>query len=1337
MVESASVYIPIDRREALARGDALPTRTQGAALLADISGFTPLTEALARELGRKRGAEELTQQLNAIYGAVIAEVDRYRGVVISFSGDAITCWFDGDDGARAAACALAMQRVMQPFAVVTTPSGATVSLAIKVAVAAGAARRFQVGDPAIQYIDTLAGATLDRLAAVEQSARTGEVRASPDVIERLGARLVTEADGVLLELKPPPAPEPWPSTSSQTLTEEQVRAWLLPEVYERVRARQERFLAELRPAVTLFVRFGGMDYDADEAAPEKLDAYIRWAQRIVNGHEGALLQLTFGDKGAYYYCAFGAPLAHDDDPARAVASALALRQLPAELSYITGVQIGISQGLMWTGPYGGPTRRTYGIIGDEVNLAARLMSQAQPGEILISQRIAEAAGRLYHIRAIGPMPVKGKQTPVVVSQVLERRQPSAPRVAALFANPLVGRSAELRQMTEALDMAARGQGQIFRIVGAAGVGKSHLAAELLERAGARAIGVGVGGCQSTTERTAYAPWRQIFYTLLRLASDREAEETQAREIEAVEAFIERVNPDWRIRLPLLGDLLGLPIPDNATTAAFEPRLRQSALFDLAVEMIQHWTGEQPLLLMIDDAHWMDEASQGLTLALGRALARTPLLLLLVHRPPLTGTDILPALSDLPMHQGLTLDELTAEGITELLQHKLGGPPGALMLSLLMAETQGNPFFVEELIDSLSEAGNLYQRPTGEWVLSDWMFTALQQSNSLVRSADGHWRLAPHVSLSAIDLGLPDSIQGVVLSRIDRLPQPHRLTLKVASVIGRSFAVDLLNHAHPSAPDEATLAEQVDTFEARDFTRPETPARQAHTFKHTVTRDVTYETLLFDQRRQLHRAVGSALEALTPGAVSQLAYHTFTGEDWERALRYQRAAGQQAQRLFVNHEGVEHFRKALLCAGHLPPEHTAGQRQQIHAGLGELLTTTGQYDQALEHLQAALSLAEASGDVEAQARACHRIAYACELRSEYALALGWIQKGLQILGEQETALTAELLALFGLIHNRQGNYELALERCEKSINVARQLNNASVLARAYNARAQVSYAEGNSTGAIEYYQRAAALYQQVENIQGQAMSYNGLGNSFQNMGRWPEASRYLRQAQEIFTRTGDVRWTAVTSNNLGEIARLQGRLDEALDFYSTALLSLEKIGGSRYVQGVFTMNLGATYLRRGDLEPARRFLHLSLQHFEQAQSRDFLAELRGYSAEAALAAGDLAEAEAQAQGALALARELQARGEEGKLLRVLADIASAAGRLDDAEAHLVQSIAILEEVQQEYYLARSQLTLAEVYCAQNRRGQSQTLLETCKPVLQRLDAALDLAVLQALEARLAT
>lgn len=419
-MENPVAYIPIDRRLALAEGRELPERTQGAALFADISGFTPLTEMLARTLGPKRGAEELTRYLNQVYDALITELHRFGGSVLGFSGDAITCWFDEnskqthteaeDEAAsglklatlRATASALAMQTAMVQFANLEVVEGGTVSLAMKAAVATGPVRRFIVGDPEYTLLDVMAGQTLEHLASAEHQANKGDV-----ILDEAAARLIKdqiilhewrtdhhsgEPFAAITGLMGNVPTHPWPMLNEEQFGMDAACPWLIPAVYRLLRAGQGQFLAELRPASALFLRFTGIDYDQDTDAPKKLDTFIRQVQRILARFDGSLLQLTIGDKGSYLYASFGAPIAHEDDVDRAVSAALELQALPGVLEFLSPLQIGITYGRMRVGAYGGTARRTYGVLGDAVNLSARLMQAAQPGQTLANDEAYTRAG---------------------------------------------------------------------------------------------------------------------------------------------------------------------------------------------------------------------------------------------------------------------------------------------------------------------------------------------------------------------------------------------------------------------------------------------------------------------------------------------------------------------------------------------------------------------------------------------------------------------------------------------------------------------------------------------------------------------------------------------------------------------------------------------------------------------------------------------------------------------------------------------------------------------------------------------------------------------------------
>ncbi len=510
-------FLPVDRLHGLSRasaqGDALDgraSRVTGAALLADVWGFTVLADALASAFGPHRGAEELTRHLNLVYGALIGAVDRFGGSVLGFSGDAITCWFacaretkPGDEGEpiveasrRAATCAMAMQEAVRAFARIEVPGmgAGAVSIAPKVAIAAGSARRFRVGDEKIQYFDALAGATLDRLAVTERRAARGEVLLEHDTARLLGDAIAVrewragtggQEESAVIErvLKPAPA-SPWPPLAASEVTEAQLRPWLLPAVYERLVSGQGEFLAELRPAVAVFVRFGGIDYDADDDAGAKLDRYVRWVQGVLARYGGTLIDLTFGDKGSYFYAAFGAPTAHEDDAARALHAATELRELPADLRFLTPVQIGISRGRTRAGPIGGPSRRAYTVTGNEVNVAARLMQAAAPGEILVSEHVLEGERDAFTFRELPPMAIKGR-TELVRAVALDGVTERTSQGPASDGTSMVGRERELALVCAKMERAARGSGQLVAITAEAGIGKSRLLADVLRAAKGR------------------------------------------------------------------------------------------------------------------------------------------------------------------------------------------------------------------------------------------------------------------------------------------------------------------------------------------------------------------------------------------------------------------------------------------------------------------------------------------------------------------------------------------------------------------------------------------------------------------------------------------------------------------------------------------------------------------------------------------------------------------------------------------------------------------------------------------------------------------------------------
>ncbi len=472
--ETVAIYIPMDRRQAMAQHVTLPERAHGAALFADVSGFTALTESLANELGLQRGAEEMIRHLNRVFTVLIDEVHRYSGAVISFSGDAITCWFDdldlqGNPRAdssleRAAACAFAMQKGMMQFSAISTPNGKTIGLSIKVALAVGPARRMAVGDGSTHQIDVLAGATLTALANAEHESDRGEVvlaTANLTSVEEkfnISAWREEKQFAVLTSLKNEIAPSPWAEIGADAIIKSRLRSWMHPTVFEKVRAGQSEMLSELRPATALFMKFGGLDYDNDPQADKKLNAFMQWVEGVIAPHNGSIIQFTVGDKGSYIYIVFGAPIAHRDDAAQAVFTALELASPPESLSYMTDLFIGLASGQMRVGAYGGAGHRTYGAIGDRTNLAARLMVAAskssaeipkgQRALILCNDSVYEATQAQVEFESMPPINVKGKTETIAIYRPLRKMvQINADSGIALELAQLIDNLSHVEQLT--------------------------------------------------------------------------------------------------------------------------------------------------------------------------------------------------------------------------------------------------------------------------------------------------------------------------------------------------------------------------------------------------------------------------------------------------------------------------------------------------------------------------------------------------------------------------------------------------------------------------------------------------------------------------------------------------------------------------------------------------------------------------------------------------------------------------------------------------------------------------------------------------------------------------
>lgn len=1290
-------------------------RRPAAVLFADVSGFTAMSESLAA-LG-KEGAEELTRILNAYFSEMIALVYAYQGDVVRFGGDAITCVFGapaaagrpllpGDETAllnaalrRAVACALAMQAHMAKFRRVQTRGG-DFELRMKIGISAGRVLGLCLGDPALGLAMLLAGQALDRMSLAEHHAAAGEVLIDAQALQQAGLsleemdlRLREERQGfwAVERFVSQPLPETSPTLPLLPPEGESASAlqalisFLPPTVYERLVEGQRQFVGEHRGVASLFVHFAGPDYDQDPRAGDQVQAYFCAMQGIIQRYGGRLNWISAGDKGHLLHVLFGAPVALEDPEASAVGCALAMRD--AEPAHFP-MSFGVASGPVFAGEVGSERRREYTVMGDVVNLSARLMQAASPGEILLDRRTARRAREQYECQGLPPLALKGKRDPVPVWRAVGPHPENADLDLAdlrLLSAPLVGRDRELDHIEALIWKARAGQGQLVTISGEAGVGKSRLLETLVSRARQEELRALKGECFAYTTQAAYAPWLPLLRDLLGTsasgAESRGGWQQELLHIAQTLAGVDAALADW---VPIIGQLLGLPVEDNALTAALEPQLRKQRLFDIVLTLVLSQARQVPLLLIVfEDVHWADALSIELLHYVARNIRHAPILLAAVYRPTIS-------FEEWQAYDFLTtfeLGDLRADDAMQLVQLKLGmeSVPAALQAALLRGEGHVNAFYLEEVLNALIERGYLAPAPqgTGYCVTRD---------------------------LSQVEI--PASVQSLVMSRIDQLDESSKLSIKVAAVIGRTFPYRALASIYPTEISSERLHANLERLSRLDLTPLERPAPEwEYFFKHVITQEVAYESLLYAHRRALHQRMGEYLEQTYTGRLAEvydlLAHHYTHSEDLAKSWEYLVKSGDQARGRYANESAVRYYQQALA----IRPE--AG----VFEALGEVQYLVGEFEAAIRAYEQALEMglpARHTADLR------RKIGMAWELQGQHETALEHLRAagGLLAAGERQTPEMARICKDIGWVEVQTGNYEAAQRWCQEGLDIAARLPAAAgrkAMADLHNTFGTIYLRQGTYEAAVTHYEQCVRIREKLNDLYGQSGTYVNLAVAYWSQGDYARASGYLQKSLSIHQKIGHAYGMALCYNNIGVICYTTGDYPRAVQHYQHSLEIRQRIGDRQGIGDVYN-NLGEVYHALGEIQKSLEYLQQASQLYEELGIQDALLDTYKLLAEVHLELEQPAEALAYAHKSRALAVELGQREYEGIAQRVLGHIQQTSGQGEQAIACLQASVAILEDSGNRLELGKScyELGLAlragDPALAQQRLEQAAAIFE---------------------------
>ncbi len=1012
---------------------------------------------------------------------------------------------------------------------------------------------------------------------------------------------------------------------------------------------------ERRIVTMLFCDVVGSTAMAERLDPEE------WTE-IMNGafenliapvyrYEGTLARLM----GDAIFAFFGAPIAHEDDPQRAVAAGLEIvegirayrERMKGDRDLDLNVRVGINTGPVVVGEVGSDLRLEYTAMGDAVNVAARMEQTAEPGTVQITAETHRLVAPLFDVESRGAVQVKGKAEPVAAYRVVRRKkQPGPTRGFRAGGAPLVGRGREMALLQRAVDEVIDGRGQIVSLIGEAGLGKSRLIEETREVwATRRAEGdyeVGdirriweVWQCVSYDTTRPYAQYRRMLAKIAGIDDTDPPDVVREKLARTIDFSADWVEPHMRV----WRSLFGIPEPGEVP---LEGEAFRRAITELVVSSTRH-VGSEPRLLVFEDLHWCDEASMDLLIETAKVVDDLPSLFLFAFRPdrqapswrlkqwleveyPHRSTEIvLTPLSD--QESSDLIDELLPEeGRSDTIRTQI------------LERTEGNPLFVEEVAAAVLEQGS-----TDEGI------------------------------------AVPTTLQALITARLDTLDDEARRTLQLASVIGRSFLEPVLAAV---AGDGTDLRARLSTLERVSLISETArmPERE-YAFHHSLTQEATYGTILRRERRKLHLRVGEALERLYVNRIEDfaplLARHFQEAGDDDRTLRYATVAGDHAAKLYANADAVTHYTNAIDAARRLE---RSEEQLRLFPSRGRAFELAARYDDAVANDESWRALAEEGGDRSAV------------LGAEMALATLFSTPTPKFDAERGRALS------------------------ERTLDLARELGDRVAESKAlWNLMILNVYGGGDLREAVDAGERSLAIARELDAREQMAFTLNDLWRPNVAIGGLGASRASLEEARTLWRELGNLPMLSENLASSASVARLVGNDRDALALAEEAH-GIAKDIGNLWGQAYSLMNIYGIYLDRGELGRAMETMRECIAIAEpagfippQATTRADLASVHAYL-------GDLEGAQELVRVALDVARQKQPIALPW-VMGAKSELHLLAGELDEAEAAVGGSqVELLPEPLQSTASIHVALVRGRIALA---RGDQARAVEIADTILERL------------------
>jgi class 3 adenylate cyclase/tetratricopeptide (TPR) repeat protein len=998
------------------------------------------------------------------------------------------------------------------------------------------------------------------------------------------------------------------------------QAYTPPHLAERILKERSALSGERKQVTVLFADVSGFTSLSERLDPEHVHTVINGGFELmlaeIHRFEGTVNQFL----GDGLMALFGAPVAHEDHPQRAAHAALAMQealegyreQLRRERGIDFRVRMGLNTGLVVVAAIGDNLRMDYTAVGDTTNTAARMQQLAEPGQIVVAEATERLIAPYFDLRALGTFAVKNREQPVA-AYALGRSRPRVSRLTARAAQglaPFVGREEALATLERAWAAVKTGRGQLALVVGDAGIGKSRLLLEFRARLGDTATWI-EGACISFGQSVPFLPIAEM---LKRAFSIGDAD-TEADVIEKVRRGIGVMADDAPTAEPFLRYLLAVDAGDKAVPA-MDPVQRRDRIVAAIQRLAAAGSRRRPLVLVVEDAHWIDRASEDFLTALADTLPGMRVLLVVTYRPLYRQP-----FGDRTNQWRVALQPVGDEEALGIVRATLGVRDlPADLATTIAAKAEGNPFFLEEIGRALVETGTVHARE-GTLVLA--------------RAA------------SAITV--PETVQDVIAARLDRLDEAQKRTVQTAAVIGREFALDLLRRvsdAHARLEQSLGELKRIELIYQRigagDF---------EYVFRHALTQDVAYASLLQRERRRLHALIGRALEDIHAGRIEEraeeLVHHFTRGEVWERVVPHAREAAERAAALCVDDKAVEFYETALAALGHLPETaDTARAGIEVRFAMRAPLWRRGRADQLFALYKEAETLAARHQLQEPLDSIYSFLLQYHWAKGEQELALDYGQRCLARAADRDD-LALRITALFylGHVHSALGDHTEALRQYTDlfgKLEEGRQHERFGLSGLPYSGAcalaAECLLELGDTAGALERVRRGAEVARDANHLYSQMAVAPFHGMVLAHTGAVDEAIALLEDAVQTCRAKHFVGQLINVLRHLGGAYLRAGRpadaraaAQESIDLQDAARVSV--------LRGMQILIVASAWLAERELDRADEAIGRGLEYSERQGERGSRAHLLVVRAAVALERGHHAEAEAAADEAQEIAEEL--------------------------------------------------------------------------------------------------